>query len=301
MKKKAIITVGIPAFNEEANIQNLLRSLLSQKGSNFIIGEIIVVSDASTDKTVSCIKALKDSRIRLVENKMRIGQNHVQNLLLRLINGRTDYFLLLEADTLPKSEDFVSQLVSAIPDDSKFSMVVGNSVTTEPQYYFERIMGLGYKLRKEIYEKAVNGFNLYLCTSVRLFSREFLEGFRWSPEFHEDSYCFREALKSGLPIIRAAKAEIYFKPVENLHDYLLQSGKFQKAMQNEAEYSNIYHPGIKKIQAAKVLLRYAINKPVLTLLYFLVMVLARINSLVLPKYTLYWQIYQSSKKLKTQI
>ena len=52
MRKKLTVTIGIPAYNEEANVRNLLVSLLAQKETNFKLQEIIVVSDGSTDKTV---------------------------------------------------------------------------------------------------------------------------------------------------------------------------------------------------------------------------------------------------------
>ena len=46
------ITIGIPAYNEEANIKYLLKLLLNQKIKNAAIHEVIVVSDGSTDGTV---------------------------------------------------------------------------------------------------------------------------------------------------------------------------------------------------------------------------------------------------------
>jgi len=51
MKKLITVSIGIPAYNEEANIGKLLSSLIKQKEAGFIIKEIIVVSDQSTDKT----------------------------------------------------------------------------------------------------------------------------------------------------------------------------------------------------------------------------------------------------------
>ena len=73
MYKKPTVTIGIPAYNEEANIKNLLDSILSQIQNNFIIDEIIVVSDGSSDKTADIVRSLNNSLINLIEDKERLG------------------------------------------------------------------------------------------------------------------------------------------------------------------------------------------------------------------------------------
>jgi len=45
------ITIGIPAYNEEKNIGNLLNDILNQKLEHNILEKILVISDNSTDKT----------------------------------------------------------------------------------------------------------------------------------------------------------------------------------------------------------------------------------------------------------
>ncbi|HEY9491108.1 MAG TPA: glycosyltransferase family 2 protein, partial [Nitrososphaeraceae archaeon] len=44
------VTVGIPTFNEEENISNLLKSLVADTPKDFIISEVLV-SDDSSDNT----------------------------------------------------------------------------------------------------------------------------------------------------------------------------------------------------------------------------------------------------------
>ena len=51
MNKKLTVSVGIPAYDEEANIKSLLEAILQQRQENFILKSIIVVSDGSTDRT----------------------------------------------------------------------------------------------------------------------------------------------------------------------------------------------------------------------------------------------------------
>ena len=69
------LTIGIAAYNEEANIDALLDSLLAQK-TTIPINEILVVSDASTDKTDEIVLSYKHrGPIRLIRLPERSGQN----------------------------------------------------------------------------------------------------------------------------------------------------------------------------------------------------------------------------------
>ncbi len=63
MGSQPLVSVCIPAYNNEQFIGFTLESVLNQTYSNF---EIIVTDDASTDGTVAVVKGFADSRIRLV-------------------------------------------------------------------------------------------------------------------------------------------------------------------------------------------------------------------------------------------
>ena len=77
--KKPTVTIGIPAYNEEANIGVLLRAIVKQRETDFVLKKIIVVSDKSTDNTANEVKKIKDSRIKLIENRVRRGKVYNQN------------------------------------------------------------------------------------------------------------------------------------------------------------------------------------------------------------------------------
>lgn len=93
------ISIGIPVYNEEKNIQNLLYSLASQKGIN--IEKLIVINDGSTDKTLEKIedvdinikKSLNMELINFCENK---GKINVLNVIFR--RSVSNYLLLLDSD-----------------------------------------------------------------------------------------------------------------------------------------------------------------------------------------------------------
>lgn len=86
------------AYNEEANIGNLLKELLKQKLG--FVNEIVVVNDGSTDKTAEIVKQFtKNSKIHLINLKKRGGKVNAINHFLK--TTKSEVLILESADTLP--------------------------------------------------------------------------------------------------------------------------------------------------------------------------------------------------------
>lgn len=125
--EKPLVSVLIPARNEEANIGNLLQDLITQEYKNI---EILVFNDQSDDSTEEIIKGFErnDSRVRLIQSPGLpngwLGKNHACFQLASQAKGR--YFLFLDADvrigdsiiqnTLNFSEKYNTALVSIFPE-----------------------------------------------------------------------------------------------------------------------------------------------------------------------------------------
>ncbi len=96
---KYLISVLIPARNEEKNIGNLLADLQKQNYQNI---EILVFNDQSTDETGAVVKNLvkKDERIRLIQSNGLpedwLGKNNACHNLAQHAKGK--YLLFLDAD-----------------------------------------------------------------------------------------------------------------------------------------------------------------------------------------------------------
>jgi glycosyltransferase involved in cell wall biosynthesis len=48
---KLTVTIGIPAYNEEKSISNLLDSIIEQTQKDYVLEKVIVACDGCTDKT----------------------------------------------------------------------------------------------------------------------------------------------------------------------------------------------------------------------------------------------------------
>lgn len=104
------VSIGITAYNEEANIGRLLAALQDQVQDVCRIRDIVVVASGCTDKTVSiaCEWAKIDPRIKLIEQPERQGKASAVNLFIQAAQG--EILILESADTLPAS-DTCEQLV----------------------------------------------------------------------------------------------------------------------------------------------------------------------------------------------
>jgi len=111
MKKIPTISIGIPAYNEEANIGNLLESILSQKQDSFVLKEMIVISDGSTDRTVQEAKKVSDERVKVIEGIERRGQAYRQNEICS--RASADFLVLLNADILIKNNSLFIKIMKA--------------------------------------------------------------------------------------------------------------------------------------------------------------------------------------------
>ncbi len=104
IKSGELVSVLIPARNEEKNIGNILQDLLIQEYSNI---EIIIFDDQSEDKTREIVRGLStvDNRIRLVCSEGLpdgwLGKNHACHSLSKHAKG--DYLMFLDADVRIKN------------------------------------------------------------------------------------------------------------------------------------------------------------------------------------------------------
>ena len=178
MRKKLTVTIGIPAYNEEANIGKLLRALLAQKQGNFVLKKIIVVSDGGTDKTDNIVTSFNGRLVKLLRNTKRIGQPNVQNLITKKVN--TDVLVLINADVLPRNKNFLAEIIRPFYLDSKVGIVGADTLSTKPRTFFEKIIITAREFKKSVYKEINYGSNVYLCHGrARAFSKKLYKSIKF--------------------------------------------------------------------------------------------------------------------------
>jgi cellulose synthase/poly-beta-1,6-N-acetylglucosamine synthase-like glycosyltransferase len=108
-------SVGITAYNEEANIGRLLQAMIDQRLYEVEIAEIIVVASGCTDRTEEIVREYmaRDPRIQLHVQEEREGKTSAINLFLA--HAREKICVLESGDTLPR-EDTIEKMVLMFRD-----------------------------------------------------------------------------------------------------------------------------------------------------------------------------------------
>jgi chlorobactene glucosyltransferase len=127
--KKNLVSVIIPARNEEKHIKNCILSLLNQHlGINY---EIIIVDDNSSDNTLEVLKFFKNNdKIRVIEagNKPEdwIGKNWPCYVGYK--NSRGEYLLFTDADTIHSNHSIGDSLFTLLEDKLDVLTAVPNLI-----------------------------------------------------------------------------------------------------------------------------------------------------------------------------
>ncbi len=98
---KLTCSLGVFAYNEADNIIPLLAALCSQQLNRVEIGEIIVVSSASTDGTDELVQAFAQShpQVRLIRQTRREGKSSAINLFLA--EAGSPILMVISGDVIP--------------------------------------------------------------------------------------------------------------------------------------------------------------------------------------------------------
>lgn len=159
-----LVSVVAGCFNEEGNVRELYERVKAQFDGRLrrYRFELILIDNASTDGTVSEVKALaaSDPRVKLIVNTRNFG--HVRSSYHAILQANGDAVVAMASDLQDPPEllpDFISRW------EKGFRIVLGQKVDTQESWVFARIRTVYYDLSRrwsdvELVEHAT-GFGLY--------------------------------------------------------------------------------------------------------------------------------------------
>jgi glycosyltransferase involved in cell wall biosynthesis len=120
--KKNIVSVVIPTYNEEKDIQNCLESLKKQEIKDL---EIIIVDDGSTDNTLGTIEeTAKIKKLKIIILKQNHqGPGKARNLGAKQATG--EILIFVDAD-MTFDKNYIKNLIKPILDD-KDKKIIGTT------------------------------------------------------------------------------------------------------------------------------------------------------------------------------
>src|SRR6266700_4965720 len=109
--KKIGCSIGIMAYNEEANIARTIHAVLAQEGPSIRLEEVIVVASGCTDRTVPIVTEItqQEPRVHIYVQEKREGKASTINLFLK--KATSEVAVLIGVDVIPE-DSAIEQLCS---------------------------------------------------------------------------------------------------------------------------------------------------------------------------------------------
>jgi cellulose synthase/poly-beta-1,6-N-acetylglucosamine synthase-like glycosyltransferase len=206
-------SVGIAAYNDEANIGKLLAAMLAQELTTVEITEIIVVASGCTDCTVPIIEEYqaRDPRVWVIMQEQREGKTSAMNQFLQ--KAREEICVWESADTLPGKES-IENLVKLFADP-QVGMTGAQKI---PVNVPEHVVGYMSHLRLQMEHQ--------LCLEIPRTGEliAFRKVFNYLPPDVAMDEAFVEALviRRGLQVRYAPDAVVYNMGPETLGEFIMQ-------------------------------------------------------------------------------
>ena len=295
---KKTVTIGIAAFNEEKNIISLLKSILEQENNYYVLKEVLVFSDGSTDKTNTLLKKVSKHSKKLkvhIDNKRRGKAYRLQQMYTK---AKSDILVTIDSDVTLRGKSVIDQLIKALRDD-KVGLVFGNVLPVSPSNFFQKIITTYEAFWKKTINQINEGNNIHNCLGCILaLKKEFYKTISLpSSIVADDHFIYLSAVKNGFRREYARDAVVYFTSPKTMNDYLSQFRRYFTSLDAiEAHFgefaSSFYRiPRVYKLNAYK---KSFIENPVFMVLAIALQVYQRLHIKPTRKESI-WEIAVSSK------
>jgi poly-beta-1,6-N-acetyl-D-glucosamine synthase len=219
------VTILIPAHNEEENIGAILNALLLQHQNSFVIQEILVASDGSSDSTDREVRNIGSTKIRLLSHKTRMGKSYRLNELLGMV--RTDIAILIDADVLPANPFMIDELCSPLQDPT-VGIVCGNTIPLYTKGVIPAVCRFGKKFWDTF--KSMRGEKgiRYQCDGKLIgLSKKYFTQLVIPNTSSDDYFMFYRAQELGFKGVFVQKAGVIYKTPTTLSDYVHQYVRYE--------------------------------------------------------------------------
>lgn len=282
---RPLVSVIIPARNEERVIDYTIRSVLE---SDYEPKEVIVVDDASTDRTFEVASKYQGPRFKVLRREIGgMGKARALNFGLRFAKG--DVIVFIDADTII-SREAITELVRKLQDPN-VSAVAGNVMVRNRVNLITKLQAVEYIATFHLFRKGLSvlGAVPIISGALGAFRRSVLEatGFYDADTITEDFDVTVKALKSGRVVQASSYAVAFTEVPEDLRSLYRQRlrwyrGAFEVLLKHRDVYA--YRSGFGHLRALDFPL-IIINNLLIPIIDFLAMIsiaLAILRGLIIP-------------------
>lgn len=220
---KPTVTIGIAAYAAEQNIEHILRAVLGQEQSNFILKTVIVHQDEYPDQTIARTKAVNDNRVKIIETKPRQGFSKAVKRLLEASDA--DITILLNDDIRIFDRHLIEKLIDPFYIVPSLGLVSANPRPLAPQTFVERAIISSAQAWEKTRYQVNNGHNPNACDGkVLVFSKHLKDALLAKETFDNmanvDGYVYLFNKEQGFAFRHIREAQVSFRNPQTIKDYL---------------------------------------------------------------------------------
>jgi len=125
--KSPFLSIIVPVYNEEKRLTRGISQILRFIDEQTFRVELIVVNDGSTDATITLIKKLKHSSLRLISYEKNHGKGYAVQKGMKNARGNLRLFLDIDLSTP------VDEFQKFLPHATTFDVVIGSRRTKDSE------------------------------------------------------------------------------------------------------------------------------------------------------------------------
>ncbi len=251
------ITIGIPSYNEELSIANLLRTLQMQAMDEHEISEIIV-SDDSTDNTPNIVNDFaKNSKtsITLIHHNKRRGAASAWNEIFS--NAKGEIVVLYDADIMP---DKMTTHLLASGINEKVGLCAANPLPLKQKGIAARASAFNSSWLRRVRNA---GLSQYTVMGRALSIRTDVARKIIVPDIIAiDLYLQCKVLESGYDVDYRDDAVVWFKPAGTMLDFASQVARAVRGHEEIKDYVKKFKISLSSSILMKESIKEAFKDPV---------------------------------------
>ena len=303
-QKLLTATIAICALNEQYNIKALLESIKEQVIENFILENILLISDGSTDDTVKNAKSVGLKKLVVIDHKERKGKSLRLNEIYGKNGVKTDIVIQPDADVILTHPHVLEEVVKPFYEGKHVGMTGGNATPLPAVTFLEKAVNCTLEAYIP-FRKSLKGGNNILSATGRLLAlrREVFENIIVPKDtIANDGFTYFCTITQGYKYRYAEKARVFFRSPQNLKDHISQNTRFLATHRWMKQFfpaevvDREYHIPANLLR--KEMIKQFMKHPILSLYIFVINKYCKLRGLILKhKINALWEVVYSTKKL----
>lgn len=287
-----LITIVIPMFNEENNIEKCILNLKKQTNHSF---NVIFIDDGSTDKTVDILKNILDTEVKFEYTILRqTNKGAAEARKTGIKNSSTEYIMIYDCDD-SISDDYIECFYTTYLTHRDADIILPNAlIQTEDKSWYEFKFYSDNTILKpmECLKNSINGWKIHgwFCARKDIFLNSYEDYKKFNPKaenfinndevitrlnFHNSNlvvkssaiyyYCFNQQSTTKkinqMSYLQINNALIIDELFSNLPDLYYETKlELLNTIWGRFRFKQIHKNKLKNLDDWETLLKYSVNK-----------------------------------------